>query len=117
MTITRKEIKTEIHVEISREEFCDNYHAMMSDIIEKRWFDARVNVNTIKEKLNEYIEADADGRNEMAQDSFTSFFGIIHAGVIRYIAEANGMQVDNYGFVNSKTGLLESTFWQRGSHL
>lgn len=117
MTITRKEIKTEIHVEISREEFCDNYHAMMSDIIEKRWFDARVNANTIKEKLNEYIEADADGRNEMAQDSFTSFFGIIHAGVIRYIAEANGMQVDNYGFVNSKTGLLESIFWQRGSHL
>ena len=28
-----------------------------------------------------------------------------------------GMDVDNYGFVNQKTGLLESTFWQRGSHL
>ena len=37
MTITKKEIKTEIHVEISREEFCDNYQAMMCDIIEKRW--------------------------------------------------------------------------------
>ena len=46
MIITKKEIKTEIHVEISREEFCDNYQAMMCDIIEKRWFDARVNVNT-----------------------------------------------------------------------
>ena len=117
MTITKKEIKTEIHVEISREEFCDNYQAMMCDIIEKRWFDVRVNVNTIKEKLNEYIEADAEKRNEMAQESFTSFFGIIHAGVIRYIAQAQGMDVDNYGFVNQKTGLLESTFWQRGSHL
>ena len=117
MTITAKEIITQIHVEITREEFCDNYQAMMNDIINRRWINSRVNENTIKEKLTQFIEGDAEVRNQMAQDSFTSIFGIIHTATICYIAEANGMRVDNYGFHNQHTGCIEATFFKRGAHI
>ena len=117
MTITRKEIKTEIHVEISRDEYVENYHNMMNAIINKEWYDSRVNENTIKEQLDSYISKNDHDKNLMANDSFTALFGLIHSAVIRYIAQSNGMEVDNYGYVNSPTDTLEALFWVRGAHL
>lgn len=113
MTITRKEIKTEIHVEISREEFCDNYQAMMDDLYNKRIIDTRV----LTEKIVKFHELDSKLRNEWAQESFTSLFGEIHCATIRYIANNNGLHVDNYGYVDSHTDVLRATFVQEGAHL
>lgn len=113
MTITRKEIKTEIHVEITREEFCDNYQAMMDDLYNKRIIDTRVLV----EKIVKFQELSAEERNARAQESFNSLFGEIHCATIRYIAKNNGFDVDNYGYVDSHTGLLKATFVQEGAHL
>ena len=113
MTITRKEIKTEIHVEISREEFCDNYQAMMDDLYTERITDTRISPETIIEFHN----LDSEARNNRAQKSFTSLFGEIHCATIRYIAKSNGFDVDNYGYVDSHTDLLIATFVQEGAHL
>ena len=113
MTITRKEIKTEIHVEISREEFCDNYNAMMDNLYNKRIIDTRV----LTEKIVKFHELDSEERNKCAQDSFNSLFGEIHCATIRYIAKSNGFDVENYGYVDSHTGLLRATFVQEGAHL
>ena len=113
MTITRKEIKTEIHVEITREEFCDNYQAMMDDLYNKRLVDTRVLV----EKIVKFHELDKEQRNQMAQESFTSLFGEIHCAIIRYIARSQGFDVDNYGYVDHYTDLLKAVFVQEGAHL
>ena len=113
MTITRKEIKTEIHVEITREEFCDNYQAMMDDLYNKRLVDTRVLV----EKIVKFHELDENQRNQMAQESFTSLFGEIHCATLRYIAKSNGYDVDNYGYIDSHTGVIRAVFVQEGAHL
>ena len=113
MYITRKEIKTEIHAEITREEFCDNYQAMMDDLYNKRIVDTRVLV----EKIVKFQELNAEERNAMAQESFNISFGEIHCAVIRYIASNNGFDVDNYGYVDRHTGLLKAVFVQDGAHI
>lgn len=113
MTIIKKEIKTEIHVEITREEFCDNYQAMMDDLCNKRIIDTRV----LLEKVIEFQELSAEERNARAQESFNSLFGEIHCATIRYIAKNNGFDVDNYGYVDIHTDLLKATFVQEGAHL
>ena len=113
MTITRKEVITKIHVEISREEFVDNYTAMMFDIYNKR----RVNTRVLTEKVVKFCESSTEVQNQMAQDSFTSLFGEIHSATLRYIAESNGLSIENYGFVNRHTGMIECTMVQNGAHL
>ena len=113
MYITRKEIKTEIHVEITREEFCDNYQAMMDDLCNKRIIDTSVLV----EKVVKFQRLSAEERNAMAQESFDSLFGTIHNATIRYIANSNGLDVDNYGYVDKRSGLLKAVFVQEGAHL
>lgn len=42
MTIVAKEIKTIIKVEISEEEFADQYHAMMQDIANTRYYSSKI---------------------------------------------------------------------------
>lgn len=117
MKVTRKELKTEIHVEITREEFCENYQLMMTDIINHVWDDSRVNVNTINNQLKKFNDGDEEIKNNMAQESFTALFGLIHDATIRYTAQANGLKVENYGFYNRFTDCIESVFYINGEHL
>lgn len=113
MTITRKEVLTMIHVEISREEFVDNYSAMMFDLYNARIVDKGVP----SEKIVEFCDGSTEDQNKMAQKSFDASFGTIHNATLRYIAEANGLDIENYGVVNRHTGLVECTMVQKGAHL
>lgn len=113
MTITSKEIITRVHTEISREEFVDNYSAMMFDIYNKTRIDTRVLI----EKVIKFCESSIEKQNEIAQDSFDSLFGEIHCATLRYIAESNGLHIENYGYVNRHTGMIECTMVQKGAHL
>lgn len=113
MQITKKEIITLIHVEITREEFCDNYSAMMEDLYNKRIIDDRVPA----EKVQAFHFMTPEAQNEKAQESFTSLLGLVHTATIRYIARSQGLDVDNYGYVDGSTGTIRSVFIQQGAHL
>ena len=113
MTITRKEIITKIHVEITMEEFKNAYDAMMKQLYHKEIKEALVPV----EKIVKYAEATDAMKSVIAEESFKSLFGVIHSATIRYIARQNGLEIDNYGYVNSHTGLLECTMMQSGAHM
>lgn len=112
MTITSKEIKTEIHVEISREEFCDNYQAMFQDILVDRYINEK-----IEAQANQYSTLTDNEKNKWAQESFESHFGLVHTAVIEYIARSNEMYVDNYGYHNRSLDCICATFYMRGAHL
>ena len=117
MNITQKEVITKIHAEISQEEFRDSYIEMMDAIISHDWIDEKVNSDTCKEMIDKYNSANYTNKKSMALESFYSPFGLLHTGTIRFIGLKYGYHVDNYGYVDGKTGLLNVVYYVRGNHL
>lgn len=117
MNITQKEIITKIHAEISRDEFVESYMEMMNAVINHEWYDERVNCDTCKEQLDKYQSLTLGLRKDMALESFNTLFGLLHNGTIRFIAYKNRYNVDNYGYVDGNTSLLNVVYYVRGNHI
>ena len=115
MTITAKEIRTQIHVEFTKEEFVENYIEMMDSIMDRKWIDDRVNTNTIETQLNRFIKLNRKGQVDLAEDSFNNVFGLLHIATIRYMAYKCNMNVDNYGYQRNNIGY--AVFWMRGAYI
>lgn len=113
MTIVAKEVKTIIKVEISEEEFADQYHAMMQDIANTRYYSSKITKN----QAIEFLSLD-DGKQMTAIDAtkgvMMNVFGI---ETIEYIALSQGMRAEWLGGWNRHTHVYEAHFSQNGARL
>lgn len=115
MTIVAKEVKTIIKVEISEEEFADQYQAMMQDIVDEIYFPLSRNINKI-DALAFIQLSDADKIKNIA-DNETPMMTKYGTEVIRYIAHSQGMDVEWFGGHNRHIHSYIAHFSQNGARL
>ena len=70
MYITRKEIKTEIHAEISKKEFCACYYNMMLELFRKNLSEPRIHEVEVKD----YFDSTDEEKTIIAENSFYILF-------------------------------------------
>ena len=113
MTIVAKEVKTIIKVEISEEEFADQYHAMMRAISQGRYYSSKITRN----QAIEFLTLD-DGKQMTIIDATKGvMMNIFALETIRYIAFSQGMDADWIGEWNRHTHVYEAHFSQNGARL
>lgn len=113
MTIVAKEIKTIIKVEISEEEFADQYHAMMQDISQSRYYSDKIT----KKQAIEFLSLDDDKQMIAIDATKGVIINICGIETIRYIASSQGMKTEWLGGWNRHTHVYEAHFSQRGARL
>ena len=115
MTIVAKEVKTIIKVEISEEEFADQYQAMMQDIVNEIYFPSNRNVNKVNALA--FLQLNDADRIKNIKDNETLMMTKYGVEAIRYIAHSQGMDVEWYGGHNRHIHSYIAHFSQNGARL
>lgn len=115
MRIVAKEVKTIIRVEISEEEFADQYHAMMQDIVNECYHPSNRNINKV-DALS-FIQLNDADQIKVIQENESPMMTKYGVEVIRYIAYSQGMNVEWFGGHNRHIHSYKAHFSQDGARL
>lgn len=117
MKITSKSIITEVHVEISFQEFWDACEVIRQELLAKRTITCFLGKD-VKE-LNLWLFSKENLTMEMVRDLFEHTYPLdmVKDSVIYYIGDQNGLRIVNYGYYDRFTKTHRATFKIEGDHI